>query len=137
VRSLSLWRVRDRKPSNPSESMIKGKAVPSRPATAIPELKGHLSAKQYQAVVEIVHFASRLQESDLNPHGGVTLRWRVEVAAAFLAAVIDHAKDAACATAKEDGISDFELAFREEGVRETMLDLAVQRAREIVRQGHA
>jgi hypothetical protein len=93
---------------------LKGKVTPARPTTAIPEFdEGHLSEQQYRAVVEIVDFASRLQEADLNPSGGPTLHWRVEVAAAFLAAMIDHAKLASEAFSKEEGHHDIVGHHRE------------------------
>jgi hypothetical protein len=58
--------------------MLEGKVSPPLPTTKISELGEHISETQYRAVVEIVHFASRLQESDLNPTGGPTCAgvWR-------------------------------------------------------------
>ncbi len=101
--------------------------VPPRPTTGIPELECmDLSDQQYRAVVEIVDLASRLQERDLNPTGGPNLRWRIEVASAFLAAAIDHAGRAA--EANNVPISFFSnLAAK----------LTVKRAKEILRQGSA
>jgi len=116
---------------------LESKVTPPLPTTKIPELGEHLSQAQYRACVEIVHFASRLQEKDLNPIGGPTLHWRVEAAAAFLAAVIDNAKLAARETAKEDGLHEFVVHYREAALTDIMVDLAVKRAREIVEQGHA
>jgi hypothetical protein len=65
------------------------------------------------------------------------MRWRVEVSAAFLAALIDHARLAAQDTGKQDGLNAAGIKRREKLMVETMLDLAVKRAREIDKQGHA
>jgi hypothetical protein len=84
--------------------MLEGKITPPLPTTAIPGRGEHITEQQYRACVEIVHFASRLQERDLNQTGGPMLRWRPEVAAAFLSALIDHAKTCAKETGDEDGL---------------------------------
>jgi hypothetical protein len=83
--------------------MLKGKIEPSEPTTEIPELLAMpLSEAEYRACASIVYYASRLQEQELNPSGGPKLRWRIEVAAAFLVAAMDHAKLSAANLARED-----------------------------------
>jgi hypothetical protein len=84
-------------PGAPTEATRK--AVPEKPTTAIPELNLiELTPFAYQTVVEAIEAASKVQLERLNPSGGANLRYRIELAAAFLAHVIDHAYEAAVAT---------------------------------------
>lgn len=59
------------------------------------------------------------------PPGGVALRFRIELAAAFLSTLISHAYDAA----EGAGISD------PDNFAEVAIDLAVERGREVWAQG--
>jgi hypothetical protein len=103
------------------------KVVPSYPTTVIPELLVmELTEGGYRAVVEIVEAASRIQNERMNPTGGPNLRWRIELASAFLAAAIDHGYNAGEAT-KHDPEKMADLA----------IDLTVRRAMEIWVQGGA
>jgi hypothetical protein len=98
-----------------------------RPTTKIPELWfNDLSDLQYRTVGQIVHYASELQEEELNPGGNATVRWRIELVSAFMAALLHHAKLAAI-----DNGDDPDTMQR------LAIDLAVKRAKEILRQGSA
>jgi hypothetical protein len=67
-------------------------AGPPYPTTKIPELLGMpLTANQYGVAAKVAAFSSSLVETELIPVHQLTIRWRLELAAAFLAALIDHA----------------------------------------------
>jgi hypothetical protein len=70
----------------------------------------------------------------------LTIRWRIEIAAAFLAALIDHAKEAARDEAKlaksKGSLADL-ISFEEDRLVSLMLDVTLKRALEIDKQGHA
>ncbi len=118
--------------------MSNDKITPAKPTTAIPELSAMaLTENQYHVVAKVVAVSSRLETADLIPAHELTIRWRIEVAGAFLAALIHHARTAAKDTAAEDGLGDFETTLRKDSLIDAALDLAVKRAREIDRQGHA
>ena len=62
----------------------------------IPELNAMpLTPFAYQTVVEAITAADNVQIKKMNPTGGPNLRYRIELAAAFLAHVMDHAYAAA------------------------------------------
>ncbi len=82
-----------------------------------------LSDKQYETVVMVVGLASKVQAARLNPDGGPNLRWRIEVAAAFLAAVLDHAVSAGEAN---DASCEY--------MTDLAIELTVRRAQEIFGQ---
>lgn len=63
----------------------------------------------------------------MNPTGGANLRYRIEIAAAFLSHVMIHAYDAAIATGNPDPKEFMWLA----------LNLAIRRAQEIYGQDGA
>jgi len=68
------------------------KAVPEKPTTAIPELNAMpLTPFAYQTVIEAIDAADEVQVKKMNPKGGPNLRYRIELAAVFLAHVMDHA----------------------------------------------
>jgi hypothetical protein len=72
------------------------------PTTVILELNViELTPFAYQTVVETVEAAGEIQMKKLNPTGGANLRYRIELAAAFLAHVMDHAYDSVGATGEE------------------------------------
>jgi hypothetical protein len=103
------------------------KIDPPHPTTVIPELQVmELSEKQYETAVMIVGAASKIQAARLNPDGGPNLRWRIELAAAFLASAIDHAISAAEAN---DANCEYMM--------DLAIDLTVRRAQEIFGQGGA
>jgi len=87
-----------------------------------------LKGNQYKAVAKVVAASSRIERSDLIPAGELTIRWRIEAAAAFLASLIRHANAAA---------QDDEAAPDPRQVAESLVNLAVERAFEIHDQGHA
>jgi hypothetical protein len=69
------------------------KVVPAQPITAIPEFfVMQLSQQAYHTAAKIVAAASKIQPERLNPSGRPYLRWRIEIAAAFLEFLIDHAQ---------------------------------------------
>jgi hypothetical protein len=75
------------------------KIDPPEPTTAIPELNAiEFTPFAYQTVVEAITAASKVQMKKLNPTGGPNLRYRIELAAAFLAHVMQHAYDSVGAT---------------------------------------
>jgi hypothetical protein len=64
-----------------------------RPTTAIPELKAiEFTEFAFQAVIEAIEAADRVQIKRMNPTGGPNLRYRIEIAAAFLSHVMIHAR---------------------------------------------
>jgi hypothetical protein len=85
-----------------------------------------LTKNQYQAVAKAVAFSSRLEESELLPKDELTLRWNAWIAAAFLAALIAHAKT----PARDEGEPESKIV-------DFFLDTAIGRGREIGAQGHA
>jgi hypothetical protein len=105
------------------------KMDPAMPTTAIPELNAiELTPFAYQTVLEAIQAADKLQIKRLNPTGGANLRYRIEIAAAVLASVMDHAYDAAVATKIETKPAEFvNLA----------LNIAIRRAQEIYGQDGA
>lgn len=114
------------------------KVEPPEPTTVIPELLAMpLSEAEYRTVVQIVHYASRLQEAELNPTGGPKLRWRIEIAAAFLVAAMGHSRSASTEFSKEDKLGARAAKLREKSFVNLVFDLAEKRAREIDKQGHA
>jgi len=75
------------------------KIDPAEPTTAIPELNAiEITPFTYQCVVEAIDAADEVQIKKLNPTGGPNLRYRIELAAAFLAHVMAHAYAAVSAT---------------------------------------
>jgi hypothetical protein len=103
------------------------KVIPAKPATRIPALLTKpLTSNQHQAAAKIFDFFNSLEKQELVPTHELTLRWRVEIAAAFLATVIGLAK----AAARDGGESQPEIA-------DFFLNVAIERAREIDAQGHA
>jgi hypothetical protein len=80
----------------------------------------------YQTVVEAIEAADKVQIKKMNPTGGSNLRYRIEIAAAFLAHVMDHAYDAGLATSTDPK----ELV-------NLALNLAIRRAEEIYGQDGA
>jgi len=103
---------------------------PQMPTTAIPELNEiEFGAYAYQTVIEAIEAADRVQVKKINPTGGPNLRYRIELAAAFLAQVMEHAYGAGQAN-KADAreTSDFV---------NLMLNVAIRRAEEIYGQGGA
>jgi hypothetical protein len=111
---------------------------PAQPTTKIKELLTMpLTGNQYDAAVRIVAASSQIERKQLIPKHELTIRWRLEVAAAFLAALINHCKTAANDEAEEQDVPDILAPFQKEKIIKLMLDLAIQRAKEIDRQGHA
>lgn len=75
------------------------KIDPAEPTTAIPELNAiEITPFMYQCVVEAIDAADEVQIKKLSPTGGPNLRYRIELAAAFLAHVMAHAYAAVGAT---------------------------------------
>jgi hypothetical protein len=93
-----------------------------------------LTENQYEAVVRVVSASSRIEEAQLIPRGELTIRWRMEAAAAFLASLINHCKTAGLDEADGDRLVG---SIEGENLAKAVVDLAVQRAMEIERQGHA
>jgi hypothetical protein len=72
--------------------------VPSEPTTAIVELQAlPLTPFAFQTVVEAITAAGQVQRKRLNPKGGANLRYRIELASAFLADVLGSAYEAGIA----------------------------------------
>jgi hypothetical protein len=93
------------------------KARSIRLNSSIPEFSGFgISEGERKCLLAIFH-----AERDAMPKGGVALGFRIELAAAFLAMVIDTAYLAAEAT----GMQDHDI------YAEVAIDLAVERGREI------
>jgi hypothetical protein len=108
------------------------------PSTRIPELLGMpLTGNQYEVVAKVAAFCSRLEESELIPAHELSIRWRLELAATFLAALIDHARTAGQNQAVKDGLSKLGTEMRKNTLVDLALVLAIKRAREIDEQGHA
>jgi hypothetical protein len=106
------------------------KADPPLPTTQIPELNAiEFSAYAYQVVIEAIEAADRVQVKRINPSGGPNLRYRIELAAAFLAMVMDQARGGAEANkaAAREASEFVNLA----------LNIAIRRAEEIYGQGGA
>jgi hypothetical protein len=74
------------------------------------------------------------EEKYLIPKEELTIRWRVEVAAAFQSALIHHCKTAGMDEAEGEPLMG---SLHGEKITKLMLDIAVRRAKEIDRQGHA
>ena len=112
-------------PEAPTEAMLK--AEPEKPVTVIPELNAiELTPFAYQTVIEAIEAADKVQIERMNPTGGPNLRYRIELAAAFLAHVIDHAY--AAAVANGGGPREFS---------NVALNIAIRRAQEIYGQDGA
>jgi hypothetical protein len=78
------------------------KMEPAEPTTVIPELNAiEFTPFAYQTVLEAIEASDNVQIEKLNPKGGPNLRYRIELAAAFLAHVMDHAYDASVATSSD------------------------------------
>lgn len=104
------------------------KVVPPEPTTAIPELRIlPLTPFAYQTVAEAVTAASQVQAKRLNPKGGANLRYRIELAAAFLADVLGSAYEAGLATGWDEPSELVDLS----------LELVIRRAQEIYGQDGA
>lgn len=72
----------------------KGGIVPPKPTTIIPELREiELTEYAYECVVEAVAAADKVQARKVNPTREANLRYRVELAAVFLAQVIHYASE--------------------------------------------
>lgn len=94
---------------------------PIRLHSSIPELAGlGFTQPERDCFMAILH-----AEKHNFPPGGAALRFRIELAAAFLSTLISHAYEAA----EGAGISD------PENFAEVALDLAVERGREVWAQG--
>ena len=105
----------------------KGRAEPLAPTTSIPELRViEFSEYAYHCVIAATRAADQVQIDNLNPDGGPNLRYRIELAAAFLAHVMEHAYKAAEA-GKADPKQLCNLA----------VNLTVRRAEEIYGQSGA
>jgi hypothetical protein len=103
------------------------KMVPRKPTTVIPELRLlELSPFAYQTVGDAIDAADRVHIEKLNPTGGANLHYRIELAAAFLAFVMDHAYEAGVATGT-DSVNLVHLAT----------NLVIRRAQEIYASGGA
>jgi hypothetical protein len=103
------------------------KLDPEKPTTAIPELSLlELTPFAYQIVVEAIDAADQVQIKRINPKGGPNLRYRIELAAAFLAHVLHFAYDAGLATGGDP-----------KEIMHLALNLAVRRAQEIYGQDGA
>jgi hypothetical protein len=88
----------------PPEAPTRGtkKLDPPEPTTTIPELNLiKLTPYAYEIVAEALLAADKVQIEKLNPKGGPNLRFRVEIAAAFLSEVMRHAYTAALDTKTE------------------------------------
>jgi hypothetical protein len=93
--------------------------------TSIPELNAiEWTERLHHAVIDAIQRADKVQIEKLNPHGGPNLRYRVELAAAFLAHVMSHAYDAAEATG----------AMKPDDFVALGINLVVRRAQEIYGQ---
>jgi hypothetical protein len=112
-------------PGTPTEASFE--TEPGKPTTAIPELSViELTPFAYQCVIEAIDAADKVQIERMNPMGGPNLRYRIEIAAAFLAHVIEHAYDAAVA----NGCDPREFS-------DLALNIAIRRAQEIYGQDGA
>jgi hypothetical protein len=85
-----------------------------------------LSPFAYQTVAEAITAASQVQHQKLNPKGGANLRYRIELAAVFLADVLGSAYEAGLAT-DYDPVKLVDLS----------LELVIRRAQEIYGQDGA
>jgi hypothetical protein len=111
---------------------------PARPTTQIKELLTMpLTDNQFDAAVRVVSASSRIEEKHLIPKGELTIRWRIELAAAFLSALIHHCNTASNDFAEQDGLDKILASVEKEKATKLMLDIAIKRAKEIARQGHA
>lgn len=86
-----------------------------------------MSKNQLDVVLKVVEASGRLEKTQLVPEGELTIRWRIEMAAAFLAGLIDHAKVAA---------RDDKAKPSPKMLVDTMVNIAIKQAQEIDRQGH-
>jgi hypothetical protein len=113
----------------PSEAPKKQtrKLFPAEPTTAIRELRQlPLTPYAFQVVVEAITAACVVQDERLNPTGGANLRYRIELAAAFLADVLGAAYEAGLAV-DYDPVDLVDLS----------LELVIRRAQEIYGQDGA
>ena len=105
------------------------KNLPTR-TTEIPLLKD-LPNSEFWVILEIMGFANRQQEKELFPVNGGSLGYRIELAAAFLAATMEHA------AIYEQGTDSFPKDDPNFNFMQIILDLVVRRAHEIKEQRHA
>lgn len=104
------------------------RADPAMPTTVIPELAAvEFTPFAFQCVLEAIRAADDVQRTKLNPEGGPNLRYRVELAAAFLASAMEAARTGA----EETGAIDPEVFVN------LATHLVVRRAEEIFGQGGA
>lgn len=107
------------------------------PETAVPVLKGEpLTEAQYRAVLEIVAATSQAQDRNLI-NDKLTIRYRIELCAAFLSELIAHARIAAHDDAKQADRVEWLFGISADALVDDFIKLAIERAREIERQGHA
>ena len=103
------------------------KVVPPEPTTAIEEIRMlPLTSFAYQTVVEAITAASQVQGERLNPKGGANLRYRIELAAVFLADVLGSSYEAGLAV----GYDPVDLV-------DISQELVIRRAQEIYGQDGA
>jgi hypothetical protein len=108
----------------------KQKMNPVAPTTMIPELNAMpLTPFAYQTVIEAIDAADGVQIKKMNPTGGANLRYRIELAAAFLAHVMQHAYNSVGATTGE-GVDPSEFV-------NLAVNLVFRRAEEIYGSGGA
>ena len=100
---------------------------PPQLISTITELRSKpLTQNQFEAIQKVVAVSSHLERTDLIPVDELNIRWRIEVSAAFLTALIAQTRQAAL---DDDQDPDALISF--------MLELAERRAREIHQQAHA
>jgi|SRR5215831_6712569 len=105
------------------------KMDPPMPTTVIPELNAMpLTPFAYQTVGEAIYAADQVQIKKLNPTGGPNLRFRIELTAAFLADVMEHAYESVGATG--GGMDPQEFVH-------LAVNLVIRRAEEIYASGGA
>lgn len=112
-------------PGTPVKTRVK--LDPAMPTTAIPELNIiKLTPFAYYTVIQAIRAADKIQQRRLNPKGGPNLRYRVEIAAAFLAEVLRHAYTAGVDTKSNP-----------EELANLCLNLVIRRGQEIYGQDGA
>ena len=115
------------RPPTSAPTKATARIVPAKSTTVIPELNAiELTPFAYQVVIEAIRAADQVQVEKMNPKGGPNLRYRIEIAEAFLSHVMVHAYDAALATGMD-----------EEEFVSLGLNLAIRRAQEIYGQDGA
>ena len=79
-------------PDAPKRGKIPVDVDPAMPTTIIPELRSiEFTEFAYLCVIAAIQAADKVQIEKLNPKGGANLRYRIEIAAAFLCHVMEHA----------------------------------------------